>query len=195
MADPGPLSPLLDVLKDLAAWLEGQGVRGAVIGGVAASLHGRPRTTRDVDAVVWLGIVDLKEFLEAGARVGFSERVSDAIGFAARSRVLLLTHVKSRTPVDISLGALPFEEECISRASMMSVAGVSFPVVSPEDLIIMKAVAHRPRDIADIESVLDANPNLDTKRVRVCVREFASLLETPEILDDLDKVIAKARKI
>ncbi len=50
MARPAPLVPLLDALRDLAAWLRTAKVPGLVMGGVAVSLLGRPRVTKDVDA-------------------------------------------------------------------------------------------------------------------------------------------------
>ena len=52
MAEPVELAPLLVVLRDLVAWLDAEKVPGVVIGGLAASLLGRPRLTRDVDALV-----------------------------------------------------------------------------------------------------------------------------------------------
>ncbi|HXG65195.1 MAG TPA: nucleotidyl transferase AbiEii/AbiGii toxin family protein [Blastocatellia bacterium] len=191
MADSDPISPLLQALKDLAAWLEDQQVRGAVIGGVAASLLGRPRATRDVDAVILLDSTKLEAFLAAGRQFGFSPRLSDAIPFAQRNRVLLATHEPSKTQVDLSLGILPFEEETVARATIISISDVSFPVVTPEDLIIMKAIARRPRDMADIESVLDAHPNIDTDRIRYWVGQFAQVLESPEILSDLDAMLSR----
>lgn len=51
MPEPTELVPLLGVLRDLVArWKAGK-VPGVVIGGLAASLMGRPRLTRGVDAV------------------------------------------------------------------------------------------------------------------------------------------------
>ncbi|MES1176489.1 MAG: DUF6036 family nucleotidyltransferase [Myxococcales bacterium] len=35
-----------------------------------------------------------------------------------------------------------------------SVRGVSFRVATPEDIVVMKAIAKRPRDIADIGAIL-----------------------------------------
>lgn len=45
----------------------------------------------------------------------------------------------------------------------------------------MKAVAHRPRDLSDIESLLDAHPKADTRRILRWLREFSVALEKPEI--------------
>ena len=57
----------------------------------------------------------------------------------------------------------------------------------------MKAIAHRPRDIADIESILEAHPRIDEKRIRDLVREFAAVLETPDLATDLERLLAPRR--
>jgi len=189
VADEPHVLRLIGAVAHLIAWLKDQSVPGAVIGGLAANLLGRPRVTKDVDAVVLLGDLHIDAFLAAGTRFGFSPRISGAAAFAAKNRVLLLVHDPSKTDVDISLGVLPFEQESVDRASIVTIAGISFPLVSPEDLIIMKALPRRPRDIADIEAVLDAHPELDLKRVRYWVSQFASVLEAPEILDDLERIL------
>jgi hypothetical protein len=55
MAEPKEiLVPLLAALRDLVAWFQDAPTPGMVIGGVAASLLGRPRVTRDIDALVLL---------------------------------------------------------------------------------------------------------------------------------------------
>ena len=54
-------------------------------------------------------------------------------------------------------------------------------IASAEDLVIMKAVAGRARDVADIENLISANPDLDVERIRRWVREFSSVLEIPEM--------------
>ena len=58
----------------------------------------------------------------------------------------------------------------------------------------MKAIAHRPRDMADIEAILDAQPQLDLRRVRRWVREFSTLLETPALLQDFNVLVARQRR-
>jgi len=53
----------------------------------------------------------------------------------------------------------------------------------------MKALARRARDVADIEAVLDVQPEVDLERVRYWVSQFAEVLEAPDILDDLEKIL------
>lgn len=192
MVEPSPLSPLEAAIAALVESLRAQRVRGMLIGAVAASLLGRPRTTRDVDAVVWLERPrEWARFL-AGLRThGIEPRIAAPLDFAARSRVLLLRHAPSGIDVDISLGALPFEEEAISRATERKVGRLRVPLPTPEDLVIMKAIAHRPRDAADIEGLLDAHPDLDATRVRRWVGEFAEALDAPELLTDLESLLER----
>jgi hypothetical protein len=165
-----------------------------VIGGVAASLWGRPRLTRDVDALVLLEDGRWGEFLAAGAGHGFLPRRADALAFARETRVLLVHHGESGIDLDLVFGSLPFEKEAAIRAKWVDLGGVAIPLSSPEDLIIMKAVAHRPRDLEDIAAILAAQPVLNVRRVRRWLREFSGALEMPEILNDLEALLSQRRK-
>jgi Nucleotidyl transferase AbiEii toxin, Type IV TA system len=187
-----PLHPLGATLAALLAWLRAEDVRGMVIGGVAASLLGRPRTTRDVDALVWIEEPSRWQgFLASGLSHGFEPRIDDALEFALRARVLLLRHAPTGIDVDLSFGGLPFEDEALTRAGEAKLGDLRVPLPAPEDLVIMKAVAHRPRDTADIEAILEAHPKLDRERIRMWVREFAGVLEAPELLDDLESLLTR----
>ena len=187
------LSPLLQALLDLIKWLQERNVRGIIIGGVAASLLGRPRVTRDIDALVLLDSIWWEEFLNGGQPFGFIPRIGDPLIFAQKSRVLLVTHNPSGIDIDISFGILPFEEEAVDRAVSTEVAGITIPLPTPEDLTIMKAIAHRPIDMADIQSLMDAHPDIDMRRVRQWVKEFSDILEMPEIYNDLEKILSQRK--
>lgn len=191
MADPAAIAPLAQAIRDLVAWWSADRTPGSVIGGVAASLLGRARFTRDVDAVVLVDEERWDSFLASGEQFGFLPRLPDAVAFARQSRMLLVRHEPTSVDVDLSFGALPFEHEAVERATQQRVAGVEFPVLTPEDLLIMKAVAHRPQDLGDIEGVLVANPQLDRQRVRQWVEQFATALDAPEILGDLEALLGR----
>ena len=193
MAKEGPLEPLRSALLDLLSWFRAADVRGLIIGGVASSLLGEPRTTRDVDALVLLDPSEWERFLQKGSPFGFEPRHSDCLAFAKRTRVLLMRHAPTKVAIDISFGALPFEEEAFRRSVSVKIGNLSVPLPTPEDLIIMKAVAHRPRDAADIEGLVQANSKLDLKRVRYWVNEFTKVLEMPEIYEDLEKILKAVR--
>jgi hypothetical protein len=186
------LHPLRSAIGALLAWFRAERLKGMIIGGVAASLLGRPRATKDVDALLWAkDMNDWKHLIESSRRHGFEPRIDDPVSFAQRSRVLLLRHAPSGIDIDVALGALPFEEEAVAQAIDAPLGELVIPVPRPDDLVIMKALAHRPRDVADIEAVLEAHPEIDRARVRACVREFAALLDSPELLSDLEMILKR----
>jgi len=127
--------------------------------------------------------------IEAAARFGLAPRIPDAIELARNTRVLLLRYSPANIDIDLSLGALPFEEEVVDRSAVIDVRGIPIRVASSEDLVIMKAVAGRARDVADIENLLEMNPDLDVERIRRWVREFSSILDMPEIHENLEKLL------
>lgn len=178
----------------LSRWLTEADIPHVFIGGVAVAFAGRPRTTRDVDAVILLGGHSWESFLREAAGAGFVPRIPDATTFARRSRVFLLRHKKSGVDVDISVGALPFEEESIRRAREVLIGRRMIRVATPEDLIIMKMIASRPRDIADVEEIVAANPKLNRRRVRSYVKLFADVLEMPELSERLETLLARKRR-
>ena len=184
---------LLQVLGSLTVWFKSQHVPYAIIGGAAIGFLAQPRATQDIDAVTWLDLAKAAGFVQSGARFGFFSRISDPIEFALKSRVLLLQHNQTKIDVDISLGALPFEQEMIERATEFTTPELTVQIATPEDLIITKAVAHRKRDLLDIDNLVSVYPNLDLARIRHWVGQFAAVLESPELVSDLENLLENRR--
>ncbi len=176
------LEPLLDALDALQRLLSRFGNRGVIIGGAAVGILGRARYTEDVDAMFLLSSEDLPRLLEMAKEEGIEPRIENAVDFARKSRVLLLRHTLTDTGIDISLGALPFEEEMVERSVLHEVdETLQLRLPTPEDLIIMKAIAHRPKDLEDIRTIAEKYPNLDVRRIKKWVKAFGEALETPDL--------------
>lgn len=187
------LGPLQEALRDLLKWWRHEKISGILIGGVAVAILGRPRATRDIDALLWLDEKQWLGFLQAGQQFGFVARLPDPLAFAREARMLLVTHVRSAVDIDMSLGSLAFERQAVERRIEMKVAQLKLPLATPEDLIVMKAVAQRPRDLADIDGLIDAHPKLDRRRIRKHLRDFAGQLDAPEMFEDLEARFAQRR--
>ncbi len=177
----GRLSPLMAALGAVQQLLERYDDRGLVVGGVAASLLGSARYTGDVNVMLILSTTRLGELLAETGQLGFAPRIQDAEDFARRHRVLLLRHIESGTAVDLILGMLPFEVEAVARGVKSGVGAVQVRLPTPEDLIIMKAVAGRDKDMADIAAVAEKFQQLDRHRIERWVRLFADALELPDL--------------
>ena len=163
--------------------------RGVVIGGIAVGMLGRPRYTADVDAMFLLYNADLPQFLEHARAEQIIPRVENAEDFARKNRVLLMRYTPTQTNIDISMGASPFEEEMTERSAFKSFAKLTIRLPSVEDLIIMKAIAHRPKDIEDIRTIVDNNPNLDIPRIEHWVKDYAELLYAPDLWEEIRKIL------
>ena len=183
------LEPFRATIEALNRLLQKFNQRGVIIGGVAVGFLGKPRYTADVDAVFLLSTKDIPGFLELARAENIIPRIQNAEDFARKSRVLLLKYTPTETEVDISLGIMPFEEEMVERGAVKSFANISARLPTPEDLIIMKAIAHRPKDIEDIRTIVDKYPNLDQHRIEHWVKDFAELMETPELWGQIEKIL------
>jgi len=59
------------------------------------------------------------------------------------------------------------------------------PVLIREYRARWQAVAHRGKDLLDIEGILRSYPDVDRSRIERWVREFAAALDMPELWDDI----------
>ncbi|MGH9561049.1 MAG: nucleotidyltransferase [Terracidiphilus sp.] len=171
-------------------WLDAMKIPSMVIGGVAASVLGEPRLTQDVDALVIVSEADWGTALAGAAPFGIVPRIEDALAFARRSLVLLMRHITSGIDLDITFGGLSFEEAAVANCEVHSIGGVSVRLPRVEDLLVMKAIARRPKDLHDIRGLLAAHPDADVELVRRWVREFATAMSMPDMLEEFDTLVA-----
>ena len=185
------IAPLLSPLAAVQRLLEYFDNQGLIIGGVAASMLGTPRLTADVDVVILLSVSRLPELFRVASELGLIPRITCAEQFARRNRVVLLRHADSGIGVDVSLGLLPFEHEAVARGIVHRVGNLDLRLPTPEDLVIFKTVAHRPKDLLDIEGILKSQPELDRAHIEHWVREFAEALEMPELWEGIAPLLKR----
>jgi hypothetical protein len=138
---------------ELQQFFQARSWRFCFIGGLAVQRWGEPRLTLDVDCTVLTGFGGEESYVDEmlGA---FEPRVTEPREFALLHRVLLL-YTRSRIPADVALGAMPFEERSVARASPYDIGdGHSILTCSAEDLIVFKTFAGRERDWLDVRGVL-----------------------------------------
>lgn len=185
-------SALGGTLEALRSALDEIGAPAMIIGGIAVIARGVPRQTIDVDATVWGADLEIERALEVLERYGIEPRIRDAADFARERQILLLHHVASKTPIDLSLAWLPFEREALEKSTEVDFGGISLRIARPEDLVILKAVAWRDRDRSDIERLLVLyGQEIDLGRVRRIVAEFADVLEDPQRSRELEELIRR----
>lgn len=171
--------PLSDAAAHFQAVMEQASIPFAFVGGFAVALHGAPRLTADVDVIVDGSSTSIESLAAILLANGFVSRAQDLIAFARQTYALVVTHVESGVPLDISIGYSPWEQGAIAIAQGAS----KFPVVSVDDLIVMKIVAMRSKDQIDVQQLLALNPDIDRRAILKRIEPFAKDLDAPEILD------------
>lgn len=146
---------LRNTLADAAAFLTAHSIPFAVIGGIAASIRGEPRLTADVDAVIEVEVEGaLRLLAAAGPSAPFEPLFPDAAEVVKTALILPLRHRRTRIRVDLALGLTGFERRLIQRASREDLGGFQVPVATAEDLLLMKVLAGRPRDLEDAKNIV-----------------------------------------
>jgi hypothetical protein len=185
------MNPVLDAAVELQAFCSGKGWKFCIIGGLAVQRWGEPRNTQDADLTLWTGFGGEEAFVDELLK-SFLGRRSDAKAFALQYRVLLLSG-SNGTPLDVALGAMPFEEGSIQRSSLWNIDhNIRLRTCCAEDLIVHKVFAGRERDWLDVEGVLHVQRDrIQLERIKA---ELPPLLELKESLESLERFEQLCRK-
>ena len=188
------LDPILAAACELEDFCRARTWRFCFIGGIAVQRWGEPRFTADADLTLLTGFGQEETFIEPLC-AHFQPRRDDARQFALRSRVVLI-QAANGTPLDVALGAVPFEVNSIRRASPFAIGtGRMLTICSAEDLLVHKVVANREKDWIDVEGVLARQWNkLDLVLLRREVEPLLELREDPQTLARFDRLYAKLKR-
>ena len=183
---------LLDAAGEIQAFCEQNRWPFCFIGGIAVLHWGEARVTRDADLTVFTGVGDEARYVDR-LLSWFASRIEGGREFALRHRVLLL-RASNGIPLDISLGALPFEEKAVSGTSLQELTpGVKLRLCSPAALVVFKVFAGRPQDWLDVEGiVVKSGKFVDSSEVRRDLSELLDLKGDPESLSRLETILASA---
>jgi hypothetical protein len=159
---------LLDVVDTLVA----QKVDYAVIGALAASIHGVVRASMDADVLLSVGVhaarnlqsaLEEAKFLITLIRGDFEDpipgllQVSDSCG----------------NRVDLLLGLRGIEPEAFSRAVEVPFQGTTLKFIGREDFIAMKVFAGGPLDVVDATRAISAGrDSLDLELLRRLAKRY-----------------------
>jgi predicted nucleotidyltransferase len=146
--------PLEITLADAVRFLEERRLPYALIGGLAASIHGQPRVTADVDLVVVIDLdagIHLADSLDG---TSFRPLFPNASEVVEKSYILPMRHRVTNLKVDLAIGLSGFEQQAVARARSITLAGVDVQVASPEDILLMKVMAGRPQDDQDVAGII-----------------------------------------
>ncbi|HWC32566.1 MAG TPA: nucleotidyltransferase [Actinomycetota bacterium] len=128
----------LQILDEATAVLDRLEVPYGLIGGIASAVEGRPRwTNRGEDIDVFVRHKDAMRALEALAEAGFETEETNENWIYKGAKDGVLVDVIFRSTGDIYL-----DDEMAARIQAGEFRGRVVKLIPPEDVLIMKAVAH-----------------------------------------------------
>ena len=161
-------------LEEIFSVIAQSGARYLVVGGVAVVLHGHPRFTADLDLAVQLDRDNVLRLITALKELDYRPRApveAEALADAStreswiRDKGLVVFSLHSprfpATEIDLFVEE-PFDfDEAYGRAFRADMNGTIVPVASIADLIAIKRVAGRTRDLEDIAALEAIQKELD----------------------------------
>lgn len=152
MASTAPDEEIRGFVQELSDLFYGLQLPLAIIGGVAYNFWREPRFTKDVDFIAWADPAGLAQMRERLLAAGYAVTREQGAFEPSGPDFLRFVLPGTQRMVEFQTAKTDFQELAINRAVTLSEAQ-PFPVVSPEDLIIMKLIANRSSDHRDLYSL------------------------------------------
>ena len=184
------MSDLYQVLLDFVTLFEEHQLPYAVMGGIAVRAHGVPRPTHDVDFTLVIERRRLGELFGAVRNAGYTVPIQYESGWVDQVGGMPVIKFQfydkgHMIDIDVFLCERPYQRELMTRRRPQVVDGVTAWLVTPEDLILLKLIAKRPRDLGDVEDVFLVQGELDL----AYMRRWADSLG---VRDSLEAALTKA---
>ena len=184
-----PIQPAaLELLTALSGVLNRWG-RWYVFGAQAVTAYGVPRLSADVDVTVKIVPDDPDRFVRDMEAAGFALRVDDP-DFVRRTRVMPFVHTATAMPLDVVLAGSGLEDEFLDRARATDVGGTTVPLIDLQDLIVVKILAGRPKDLEDAQSLWRVHgPGLDDSRIRGMLGSLEEALGQSDLVSGFQSIL------
>ena len=187
--------PLSKAIADLRKLLSSVKVRWYVFGAQAAIIYGSNWLTSDVDITLDMHGTPVAVLLKALAKYGFEPQFPDR-RFIEVTQVIPVVHVKTKLPVDLVLAGPGLEDEFFERVVMITIGSTKIPFASPEDLVVMKVLSGRPKDLDDIACILAAHRDtLDIAAIKKTLSVAESVLDQSDLLSIFAQLLKPLRAI
>lgn len=171
---------LIEVLGDVIRSLNRKGADYALAGGLAYGAWVEPRATTDIDVLMLLDNPSPERLADLFAQV-FDSLVPHPAPMAfKRLSVWRIVGIRRQREIliDLLLAESVFLKGALARKQTVDFLGVRLPIVSLEDLILLKALGGRLQDLADLERITQ-QPSLQIDWEYV--KQWVARLDLPPI--------------
>lgn len=170
-----------EILTEFTSILNKMGVKYVMIGGLAISSWFAERFTRDMDLTIELD-QNLWNILNQKLVSSPDIQIKQTCMDTDSSLPSLVRLVYKGYPIDLITSLTPLQKEAISRGIRTKIFGPEINLATPEDIIILKLIANRTQDIADIENIIKRLSDLDFLYIEKWAKEWEVLPLWQELL-------------
>ncbi len=184
MAERPTLDALLVKTLDLVTTLQ---VPSLLIGGLAVGVVGEARLTQDVDLILALPIRKLRMFTQRATEAGFFiSRV--ALEEAPVTGAVRLTW--RGLHLDVIFASTAFERSAFARKLTVTLMGRWVSVPTPEDLILLKLIPGRDKDLLDAKTIVVRHRGrLDVRYLEQWAQRLSDEAEDVRIWQNVQRVL------
>lgn len=129
-----------------------------VIGGYAVSVHGYPRSTKDLDVCIKISEENAEKMVQVIKEFGFASLKLAKEDFLKRNFFTQLGYDPVRIDIVNDLDAVPFEQAWKNK-KVVEFGNTKINFIGYAELLKVKENAGRPQDIADIHKLKSRNKN------------------------------------
>ncbi|HUE73678.1 MAG TPA: DUF6036 family nucleotidyltransferase [Pirellulaceae bacterium] len=165
------MDELSKAIEDIVGLFDSLSLEYAIMGGIAVRVYGIPRATYDVDFTAAISRDELTGLFQRAQAIGYTvaepylQGWVDQVGGMPLVKIRLLLNGRE-VDVDIFLAESSYQASLLSRRKWAKLNGIDAWLVSPEDLVLLKLLANRPRDVADVGDVFFMQGQLDVNYMR-----------------------------
>ena len=138
-------------------------------GAIALAWYRSPRATTDIDLNITLSPEEAEPVLGALRHLGVSVSEADRATIARDGQARLDWE---GSYLDLFFATLDLHREMADSAREVNFGPVPIPILSPEHLIVCKAIFDRPKDWVDIEEIVAWGTEVDTVGVLGWIEEM-----------------------
>ncbi len=142
-----------------------KGVKFCIAGGWAVGIWSTPRATEDLDLLIVINKGEehtITRYLEDSVRIVQTHK--EPMKF---NDILIWRHIVSITGsddifvLDMIIADKPFLKQAVERRIWLEFRGKKLPIISIEDLILMKKISNRKQDQLDVENLINSDRKIE----------------------------------
>lgn len=193
------MAEFLDILTRLIHALKKSELKYVIVGGLAAIIRGRPRTTMDIDLIIEENLVKVKIFLNHLKKNNFDVMDEQIlIAFNEKTNATIFDK-NSVIRLDLKIAYNKDEQEVLAQAQQLIFKGIKLEIASIEQILygkilyigdisdVSRSDLLNFNDVLDFIAVFKRSSNIDIEWLKTKVTKI-NLIETLEILLKLIKI-------